>query len=160
MRLRLRTAGAPRVLFHQRGEDAHILGPITGSRSTEARLQLFSWKSPRSSIDVGDAAAHAGGEVAAAAAQHHDHAAGHVLAAVIAHAFDHGGGAGVAHREALAGHAAEVRLAAGGAVEHHVADDDVLLRPEGRIARRIDDDASAGEPLADVVVGVAFQRHA
>ena len=38
--------------------------------------------------------------------------------------------AGVAHREALAGHAVEERLAAGGAVERHVADQDVLLGQE------------------------------
>ena len=37
---------------------------------------------------VGDAAAHAGGEVPAGAAEHDDAAAGHVLAAVIADAFD------------------------------------------------------------------------
>ena len=40
-------------------------------------------------------------------------------------------GAAVAHAEALAGHAADVGLAAGGAVERHVADDDVLLGREG-----------------------------
>ena len=40
---------------------------------------------------VGDAAAHAGGEVAAALAEHDDEAVGHVFAAVIAEAFDHGG---------------------------------------------------------------------
>ena len=47
-------------------------------------------------------------------------------------------------REALAGHAVEVGLAAGRAVEHGVADDDVFLGDERRrSARRIDDDASA-----------------
>ena len=56
---------------------------------------------------VGDAAAHARGEVAARLAEHDHGAAGHVLAAVVAHALDDRGGAGVAHAEALAGHAAE-----------------------------------------------------
>ena len=42
--------------------------------------------------------------------------------------------AGVAHAEALAGDAAEVRLAVDRAVHHRVADDDVLLRHRG--ARR------------------------
>ena len=41
-----------------------------------------------------------------------------MLAAVIAHAFDHRNRAAVADREALAGDAAHVGLAAGGAVEH------------------------------------------
>ena len=58
-----------------------------------------------------DAAAHAGGEVAAGRAEHDDDAARHVLAAVIADAFDDRGRAAVAHGEALAGDAGEERLA-------------------------------------------------
>ena len=71
-------------------------------------------------------------EVAPGAAEHDDAAAGHVLAAVVAHALDDGVDAAVAHAEALAGHAADVGLAAGRAVERDVADDDVLLGDEGR----------------------------
>ena len=50
-------------------------------------------------------------------AEDDDPAAGHVLAAVVADALDDGGRAGVADAEALADHAAEEHLAAGGAVE-------------------------------------------
>ena len=64
------------------------------------------------------------------AAEHHDPAAGHVLAAVVADAFDDGDGAGVAHGEALADHAADERLPAGGAVQDDVAGDDLLLGHE------------------------------
>jgi hypothetical protein len=78
-------------------------------------------------VDIGHAARHAGGEVAPGLAQHDHGAAGHVFAAVVARAFDHRGGARQAHREALAGHAAEEGLAAGGAVQRGVADDDVLV---------------------------------
>ena len=53
--------------------------------------------------------------------------AGHVLAAVIADTLDHRDRAGVAHAEALAGDAANERLAGGGAVQRDVADDDVVL---------------------------------
>ena len=81
---------------------------------------------------VGDAAAHAGGEVAPGPAEHDDPAAGHVLAAVIADAFDHRARAAVAHGEPLAGQAAQIGLAARRAVERDVADDDVLLGHEGR----------------------------
>ena len=66
---------------------------------------------------VGHAAAHARGEVAPGRAEHDDAPAGHVLAAVVAHALDHHVGAAVAHAEALAGHAADERLAARRAVE-------------------------------------------
>src|SRR5262249_59477367 len=95
-------------------------------------------------------------EVAPGAPEHDDAAARHVLAAVVADAFDDGVRAAVAHREALARDALEVGLARGGAVEHDVACDDVLRRLEGRAARHRDDDARAGEALAAVVVGVAL----
>ena len=78
--------------------------------------------------DVGDAARHAGGEVAAGGSEYDDDTAGHVFAAVIAGAFHHDGGAGVAHREALARDAAEIALAGDGAVHHRVADDDGFFR--------------------------------
>ena len=96
-------------------------------------------------------------------ADHHHDAAGHVFAAVVAGAFDHRDGAGIAHREALARDAAEIAFALDRAVQHGVADDDGFLGDElPRLARRIDDDAPAREALADVVVGLAFEleRHA
>ena len=73
-------------------------------------------------------------EVAPGRAEHDDAPAGHVLAAVVADALDDRGRAGVAHAEALADDAAEVRLAAGRAVERDVAGDDVLLGDERRLA--------------------------
>ena len=89
----------------------------------------------------------------------HDHApAGHVLAAVVADALDDGRGARVAHREALAREPAEERAAAGRAVEHRVADDDVLLGLERRVLGRAHGQHAAGQALAGVVVGVAEQR--
>ena len=110
----------------------------TGSRSIIARLQLLLEVAVLVE-HVGDAARHAGREVAARRAEHDDDAAGHVLAAVVAGAFDDRDGAGVAHGEALAGDAAEIALAGDGAVQHRVADDDALLRHDagasGRAAR-------------------------
>ena len=91
-------------------------------------------------------------------AEHHHQTVGHVLAAVVAHAFDDRRGAGVAHREALAGHAVEEGFAAGRAVQAHVADQNIFLRHEFRIARRINDQPAAGKSLAHVVVGFAFER--
>src|SRR6185437_14800413 len=111
----------------------------------------------RGVVDVGHPAAHAGGEVAAGIAQHHDHAAGHVFAAVVAEALHHRHGAGVADREALAGYALEIGFARDGAIEHRVADDDVAGGLAPRLGRLTNDDPAAGEALADVVVGVADQ---
>src|SRR5437763_2907326 len=82
-------------------------------------------------VDVGDAAAHAGGEVPSRAAEHDDRAAGHVFAAVIPGALDDRRGARIAYAEALTRDAAEIRLAVDRAVHHGVADDDVLFRPRG-----------------------------
>src|SRR5262249_20389425 len=107
--------------------------------------------------DEGEPARHAGGEVAAGGAEDDDGAAGHVLAAVVAHALDDGGDARVSHREALAGAPVEERAPGDRAVEDGVADDDLVVGTEGRAARRLDDKDAAGEPLADVVVGVALE---
>src|SRR5215203_6800800 len=54
-------------------------------------------------VDERDAVCHAGAEVRAGRAKNHDSTAGHVLAAVVANAFDDRGGAAVANTEALAG---------------------------------------------------------
>src|SRR5690606_14146059 len=106
---------------------------------------------------VGDAAAHAGCEVSTRLAEDDDATSGHVLAAVVAHALDDRVAARVTDTEALRRDAAEVRLAADRAVHHDVADEDVLLGCERAVARRVDDDASARQALADVVVGVALE---
>ena len=107
-------------------------------------------------IDEGHAAAHAGTEVDAGVAQHDDAAAGHVLAAVVAHALDHRRGAAVAHREALAGHARSKQLAGSRAVEAGVADDDVAAGLVlGRLGRE-DDEPATSHALTGVVVGIAL----
>ena len=108
--------------------------------------------------DVGDAAAHPGGEVAPRPAEHDHDAARHVLAAVVADALDDGRRARVAHGEALAGEPAEERLAGGGPVEHGVADHDALLGREAGVVGRAHAERAAREALADVVVRVADER--
>src|SRR4051812_19123351 len=65
---------------------------------------------------VRDTAAHARREVASGGAEHHHAPAGHVLAAVVAHALHHGVHARVAHAEALARETAEERAPARGSV--------------------------------------------
>ena len=108
-------------------------------------------------VEVGDTAGHTGGDVAAGLAEHDDAAAGHVLAGVVSDALDHRGHARISDAETLADNAAQEDLALRRAVGDDVAGDDVLLRDEvgGNILRRADHDAATGEPLADVVVGIA-----
>jgi hypothetical protein len=87
------------------------------------------------STDEGHAAGHAGAEIVADRPEDHRRAAGHVLAAVGAAAFDHRR-ARVAHGEALAGLARREQLAGGGAIEHGVADDRVVLAFSGETIGR------------------------
>src|SRR5450759_4927624 len=61
--------------------------------------------------------AHTGREIPPGWSQHHDGAAGHVFAAVIAHALHPRAGATITNGEALSGDSTEVRLPTGRAVE-------------------------------------------
>jgi hypothetical protein len=97
--------------------------------------------------DVGDAAGHAGSEVAAGHAEHDDRAAGHVLAAVIADAFDDRGRTRVADGKALAGDTGEESFALGRTVEDGVADDDVAAALATKTGVRTNDDPPPDRPL-------------
>src|SRR6185437_5117411 len=105
----------------------------------------------------GGASAHAGGEVAAGRPEHYDESVGHVLAAVVAHAFNNRSGAGIANREALAADAVEEGFATGRAVERDVPHENAFLGQERRSLGRIDDEAAAGKAFAQVIVCVPFQ---
>src|SRR5947208_2529052 len=107
--------------------------------------------------DISDTSRHAGGEIPARRPKHHDAAAGHVFAAVIAHRLDNRVHAAVADAEALTGHAADVGLPGRRPVESNVTDDDVILRHECRTGGRKDNDLAARKTLADVIVGVSLQ---
>src|SRR5260370_97789 len=73
-------------------------------------------------VDPGQAAGHPCSEVVAGCAQHDSEAAGHVLAAVIAHTFHDSQSTGVAHRKAFAGTPRGIQGAPGCAIEGHVAE--------------------------------------
>ncbi len=85
------------------------------------------------------AARHARREVAPHCAQHHHAPPGHVLAPVVACALHDRRGARVAHREPLSRNPADERRARSRPVEARIAHNDVLLRFERRILRRVDD---------------------
>src|SRR5204863_7797643 len=105
---------------------------------------------------ISDAYRHAGGKIAPGLAEHDDDPAGHVFAAMIAGALDDRDRAGVAHREALAGDPLEIGVPGDRAVEHGVADDDVLGRLARRFLRLAHDQPAARQALADIIVGVAI----
>src|SRR5208337_1331489 len=108
-------------------------------------------------VDVGDAATHAGGEVAPCGTENDDKAVGHVLAAVIAHTLDDGSRSGVADGETLTCDSVQEDFAGCGAVENDVADENTFFRQVTGGLGGIGDDASAGRPLAEIVVGITFE---
>src|SRR5215469_9925040 len=107
--------------------------------------------------DIGDATRHAGREIAAGASKHHDDAAGHIFAAMVAGALDDRNGPGIADGEAFTGHAAEIALAFDCAVKHRVSDDNRFFRHNARIGRRPDDQSPTRKTLAYIIVGVAVE---
>src|SRR5690606_21355759 len=102
-------------------------------------------------VNIGDAARHAGREIAPGTAKHCDDAAGHVFAAVVARPFDDRDRARVADRETFARYPVEGGFTGDGAVEDGIADDDVFGRVPVDVRWRTHDDAAAGEALAHVV---------
>src|SRR5213593_947621 len=78
---------------------------------------------------------------------------------MIAGRFDHHRGAAVPNAEALARDTADEGLSSRCPVERDVADDDVVLGPERRLARRERHEPSTRKPLAESIVGIAFERH-
>ena len=154
--LRLFRAGLLGVLLKQPAQPVNVL-PL-GERGhdeagfIEAGVEIVVFVQ-----HIDHAAGHARREVFARGAEDDGDAAGHVLTAVVAHALDDGGRAGVAHAEALARDAGDECAAGGGAIERDIADNDVFIGPEGAALRREDDELAAGEALAEAVVAVALE---
>ena len=76
---------------------------------------------------------------------------------MIPHSFGDRPDPAVADTEPFARHPSDIGFPIGGAVKRHVADDDVVFGCKGRPGRRVGDDFPAGQALAKVVVGVAFE---
>src|SRR5690606_7949668 len=108
----------------------------------------------------GDTTAHACCKIAACWAKHHGISAGHVLTAVVAHAFDNLEAAAVTDSKTFAGQCPHINLTTCDAIKAGVTNDDVFLCLEGATLRRINDDPAAGHTLGHVVIGIAFQDHA
>ena len=76
---------------------------------------------------------------------------------MVADAFDDGGAARVPHTETLAGTAAGVKVTAGGAIHHGVAQDGVFRGREFHASPRFDDDFARGHAFTDIIVGLTRQ---
>src|SRR6266699_813552 len=81
---------------------------------------------------IGQPARHAGTEIQAERPKDKDHTAGHILAAVLANAFNHGERTAVPHCEAFPGPASNEELPGRGAVKDSVASENVASARSGK----------------------------
>mmetsp|Transcript_43010 Transcript_43010/g.103696 ORF Transcript_43010/g.103696 Transcript_43010/m.103696 type:complete len:308 (-) Transcript_43010:3745-4668(-) len=107
--------------------------------------------------DPRDTPAHACSKIGAGLTQDHHTSTCHVLASVVTNSLDDHPGAGVSDGETLGGDPAEEGQAAGCSVHAHVADNDVLLGIERRIAWGVHDDGTSRQPLSSVIVGITLE---
>src|SRR6202451_3043308 len=77
---------------------------------------------------------------------------------MIANSFDHGGRARVTHGETLSRHTVKESLTAGRPIKRNVSDENIFFRREYGFPRRINNQATAGQSLAHVVVSSTSQR--
>src|SRR2546423_3757243 len=91
-----------------------------------------------------------------------NHAARHVLAAVGPGPLDHRDRAGVAHREPVSRAAGREQLAARGAVQHGVAQQDLLIGKTRvhALPERPDHELAARESLSDIIICLALELEA
>src|SRR5713226_7266985 len=105
--------------------------------------------------NVCQAAGHARSEIQTERTEHQHHAAGHVLAAVLADAFDHGESATIANSEAFAGTPSDKKSSGSCAVQNSVSGKYIAApRSAGACG---DCNRSSGQTFANVIVGFAFQ---
>jgi hypothetical protein len=107
--------------------------------------------------DVSNTSRHTSGEVAASAAEAENATTCHVLATVVTHTFNNGSDTGVTDGETLGSHTSEEAGTSSSTVETDVTDDHVLLGLEDGRARWVDDQATTGQTLSNVVVAVTLK---
>src|SRR6267154_1493125 len=152
-----RAPGGPDVLAQQ-AEDETLVGLLEPPDLDHVRVATGR-EGLRLVEHVGHAVRHAGGEVAPHRSEYDHHAARHVLAAVRAGSLDHRDRAGVAHREPVSRAAGREQLASGGAVQHGVAQQDLLIG-DARVhalPERPDHQLPATESLSDIIIRLALE---
>ena len=75
---------------------------------------------------------------------------------MIAHAFDHCSDTRIPNSEPLTGYATEVTFASNTTIKDSIADDNILLRFDGRDFGGVNHKSAAGQPLTNVIVRVSF----
>src|SRR6266404_526982 len=104
--------------------------------------------------NVSEAAGHARAKIEAEGSKNQGDSAGHVFASVLANAFDDRERAAIAHGETFPGAAGDKELAGRGSVENGITGKDIAAARSGGAGG--DGNRSAGQSLADIVVGLAI----
>jgi hypothetical protein len=107
--------------------------------------------------DIRDTSAHTGRKIPAARAKNQNQAIRHVFAPVVANPLNDGSRPGISDRKALPRHSIEERFATRRAVKSNVPDYDIFFGSKARGFGRIDNDAAAGQALANIVIGFSFE---
>ena len=107
--------------------------------------------------NVGDTTGHTGSEVATGRAKDEHTTTCHVLATVVTNTLNNRSSTGVTDTEALSGNTTEEASTLSGTVQADVTDQDVLLGTVDCSARWVDDQATTGKTLTNVVVGVTLE---
>jgi len=106
---------------------------------------------------VGNTSGHTGSEVATSRSENENTTASHVLASVVTDTLNNGCSTGVTHTETLSSNTAEEASTLGSTVQADVTNQNVLLSTVNSSARRVDDQATTGQTLTNVVVGVTLE---
>ena len=104
---------------------------------------------------VSEPAGHARTKIEPQRSKNQGDSAGHVFASVLADAFDDRERAAIAHGKAFTGTARDKKLAGGGPVENGITGKDIAAPRSGGAGG--DGNRSAGQSLADIIVGLASQ---
>src|SRR5918996_3121988 len=117
-------AGVPQMVFNHGAERGYILRVGNQFQVRQARVKLdlkvVVWV-----VDKRNATAHARCKISSRRSQDYRYSTGHVFTAVITDPFYHGTSAAIADAEPFPGAPPNEGLPGGGAVQRHVADDNV-----------------------------------
>src|SRR5271154_588148 len=146
-----RTGRELNVFFQNAAQIRFFLGVDFGQRDKFAMENLVGLGTD----DISETAGHARTEIEAQRTEDQYDASGHILAAMLANAFDDGESAAVAHGKAFAGAAGDIKLAGSRAVENGISCENIAAA-RGRGAG-CDGNRAAGKSFANVVVGFAVE---
>src|ERR1700722_19511411 len=156
--LRSTTVGQFHVAGDYVPDNLRVLSVEQGLEIDGVDVATFLGEIPALIKNIGETAAHTSRKISATRAEYQHPPIRHVFTAVISHAFNDRGRPGIAYCKTLPCDAIKECLPARGAIEGHVANQNIFLGREAGSPRRIHNDAAARQTFSDVIIGLAFER--